>query len=186
MVYVSSDAVYDENASLVTEASPPGASSYHGLMHLLRERMLIQTVVAPLAILRPSALYGAGDTHNGYGPNRFLRSALERRQIALFGGGEEKRDHLHIADFVHVVDRVIKHRSKGVINVASGTAVTFRKVAETVRRLVGADVAIRASERTMPITHRHFDTAALIKAVPEFRPRALDEGLRLMITATTG
>jgi nucleoside-diphosphate-sugar epimerase len=188
VVYVSSDAVYDDEAPLVDEGTARNASSYHGVMHIARERMLFQTATAsrtPLAILRPSAIYGVGDTHNGYGPNRFLRTAVEQRDIALFGGGEEQRDHLYIDDFVDVIQHVIAHRSAGLVNVASGAAVSFFSVAELVQRLVGPDVTIRTSARSNPITHRHFDIAALVKSCPGFRPTPLAEGLRSMYAAAT-
>jgi len=45
----------------------------------------------PLAILRPTLVYGAGDPHNGYGPNRFRRLASANQPIVLFGEGEERR-----------------------------------------------------------------------------------------------
>ena len=47
-----------------------------------------------LAILRPTLIYGAGDPHNGYGPNRFRRLAATGKPIILFGEGEERRDHV--------------------------------------------------------------------------------------------
>jgi nucleoside-diphosphate-sugar epimerase len=186
VIYVSSDAVYADDASPITELSSRSASTLYGLMHLMRERMLQQTVAGksvPLAILRPAALYGAGDTHNAYGPNRFVRSAVASRKIDLFGGGEEKRDHVRIDDFIDVLEFALTRRSEGIVNVASGSAVSFREVADMVRRLVGEDVAIHTSARSSPITHRHFDIAGLVRCVPGFRPASLDEGLRLMLGA---
>ena len=38
--------------------------------------------------LRPTLIYGNGDTHGGYGPNKFLQ--LKNKDIILFGKGEEK------------------------------------------------------------------------------------------------
>src|SRR5437588_12027530 len=90
VVYISSDAVYADDANPVRETSCCDPSSFHGLMHLARERMLIPTLrksQTPLLLLRPSLLFGARDTHDGYGPTRFLRTALADRTITLFGGG---------------------------------------------------------------------------------------------------
>ena len=98
VVYISSDAVYADDCNPVRETSCCDPSSNHGLMHLVRERMLAQTLKkakVPYLILRPSLLYGAGDTHNGYGPNRFIRTALAEKRITLFGaGGGDARPHL--------------------------------------------------------------------------------------------
>ena len=93
VVYLSSDAVYADDVSLIRERSCVSPATFHGLMHMVRERMLSQATAVfriPTLMLRPCAVYGDGDTHNGYGPNRFVRSALQERVIALFGQGEER------------------------------------------------------------------------------------------------
>src|SRR5256885_1405531 len=81
----------------------------------------IGAVKAPLAILRPTLLYGAEDPHNGYGPNRFRRLANAGADITLFGEGEERRDHVLIDDLAEIVLRVLKRRSTGTLNIATGT-----------------------------------------------------------------
>ncbi len=185
VVYVGSDAVYDEQANPVRETScaQPGAG-FHGTMHATRERMLIETLRpqgTPLALLRPTLIFGPGDTHNGYGPNRFVRTAWAERVIALFGGGEEKRDHVFIDDVAALIELVLHSRSVGVLNIATGAATSFRGVAEVVRGLVGEDVDIRVSPRANPITHRHFDISALLAAFPSFRFTPLRDGLKRMV-----
>ena len=89
LVYISSDAVYSDDANPVTERSCQQPSSLHGAMHLAREIMLRTALKLPLTILRPSLIYGAKDPHNGYGPNRFRRLAAKGEAIMLFGDGEE-------------------------------------------------------------------------------------------------
>jgi UDP-glucose 4-epimerase len=180
VVYISSDAVYHDDVNPVRETSRCEPSSFHGVMHLTRERMLVETLRAanvPLAILRPTLLYGPRDTHNGYGPNRFIRTALKDRRIALFGGGEEKRDHVFIEDLSRVVEQVLLHRSSGVLNVATGESVSFHGAAQAVAAIVG-DVAVEASARNNPVTHRHFDVTATVQAFPGFTFVALGEGLK--------
>jgi UDP-glucose 4-epimerase len=180
VTYLSSDAVYEDDANPVRETSCASPTSYHGTMHLVRERMLIETLRAatiPLAIVRPSLIYGPGDTHNGYGPNRFVRTAATDRKIALFGGGEEKRDHVYIDDLSRIIDLVLRHRSCGVLNVATGRSTSFADIAVLVRGLVGEDVQVIPSPRANPITHRHFDITALAQAFPTVSLLRLDEGL---------
>ena len=41
-------------------------------------------------ILRPTLVYGPGDTHNGYESNMFLRAVNSGENIDLFGKGEEQ------------------------------------------------------------------------------------------------
>ena len=91
-VNISSDAVYADSSSPLTEEATMAPDTLHGVMHLARELAFRHEVRTPLALLRPSLLYGAADPHNGYGPNRFRRLANEGKDILLFGEGEERRD----------------------------------------------------------------------------------------------
>lgn len=180
VIYVSSDAVYADDAHPVREGSCSAPASFHGLMHLARERMLrvaLGRPGTPLLILRPSLLYGANDTHNGYGPNRFLRSALVEARIRLFGGGEEKRDHVYVRDLSRLMALWVTRRSAGVLNVATGTAVAFLDVARSVADLVGDHVKIECLPRATPIVHRHFDVGRLIRGFPGFQFTPLRAGL---------
>jgi nucleoside-diphosphate-sugar epimerase len=177
-LYISSDAVYADEANPVREGSCAAPASLHGMMHAARELMLKTAVVgAPLCILRPSLLYGAADPHNGYGPNRFRRVAAEGKAVMLFGEGEEKRDHVLIDDLAEIVDLCLAHHSVGVLNVATGTSASFREVAERVAGLFEGAPPVEGTPRQNPITHRHFDITACRKAFPRFRYTALAEGL---------
>ena len=177
LVYISSDAVYADDANPVTERSYCHPSTLHGMMHAARELMLKSEVKAPLAILRPSLLYGARDPHNGYGPNRFRRLAEKGETITLFGEGEEQRDHIHVDDVARLVGLVLAHRSRGTLNIATGNSTSFRAVAEKVVGLAGKSVDVRGTPRQNPATHRHFDVTDCLKAFPQFRYTPLDEGL---------
>jgi UDP-glucose 4-epimerase len=177
LVYISSDAVYSDDANPVTERSCQQPSSLHGAMHLAREIMLRTALKLPLAILRPTLIYGAKDPHSGYGPNRFRRLAAKGEAITLFGDGEEKRDHVHIADVAALVSAVLHHRSTGTLNIATGKSTSFREVAEMIAALSGGSVEIRATPRQNPITHRHFDIVDCLKAFPDFHYTLLRDGL---------
>jgi UDP-glucose 4-epimerase len=186
LVYISSDAVYADSANPVTERSCRQPSSMHGMMHAARELMLKTEVKAPLAILRPSLLYGARDPHNGYGPNRFRRLAAKGEPITLFGEGEEQRDHVFVDDVARLVSLVLAHRSRGELNIATGRSASFREVAELAVKLSGKSAEIRGTPRQNPITHRHFDVAECLKAFPQFRYTPLGEGLERTARESAG
>jgi nucleoside-diphosphate-sugar epimerase len=177
LVYASSDAVYSFATALISEETPAAPLDLYGAMHRIRELMLAGEAKAPLAVLRVTAVYGADDTHNSYGPNRFLRQALKEGRISLFGNGEETRDHVYVDDVVDLILRVVSHGSTGLLNVATGKSVTFRAVAEMVAARVGRPVEIATSARQSPATHRHFDTTNLLRAFPNARFKPLAEGL---------
>ncbi len=183
-VYLSSDAVYDDDANPVREDSPRHPSSLYGLMHVVREQMLTQTTAeteTPLLVLRPSLLYGVGDTHNAYGPNRFVRVAKDQGQIQLFGQGEEQRDHISVDDTVGLILEGMRHCSAGVLNIATGSSVSFMSLAEMIRQGVGAEVTIDCLPRAMPVTHRHFDIALTREAFPTFSYTETSRGIEALI-----
>jgi nucleoside-diphosphate-sugar epimerase len=177
LVYISSDAVYADDANPVNERSYLQPSSLHGAMHLAREVMLRTTLKVPLAILRPTLIYGAADPHNGYGPNRFRRLAEKGDPITLFGDGEEQRDHIAVDDVAALAVLMLMHGSRGVLNAATGMSISFRAVAELAVGLSGRQVAIKGTPRQDPVTHRHFDITECLKAFPTFHCVPLQDGL---------
>jgi UDP-glucose 4-epimerase len=180
VINISSDAVYADSPTPLTETSIRAPESLHGVMHLSREMILASEIKVPLVMLRPSLLYGAADPHNGYGPNRFRRLAEAGEPITLFGKGEERRDHVLIDDVGELAARVIYRRSAGVLNIATGQTASFREVAEMVVRLSGRSVPIRETPRTGPMPHlgyRPFDITACRTAFPDFAFVPLEQGL---------
>jgi UDP-glucose 4-epimerase len=180
LVYISSDAVYADGPLPLTELSPAAPISLHGAMHLAREHMLRAVAGAtPFAILRPTLVYGAGDPHNAYGPNKFRRQANRGEPIVLFGEGEEERDHVDVDDIARITRLVLDRRSSGVLNIATGAVPSFRTVAEKVVALAPRQAQITGSARNGSMPHngyRPFDPAATLKAFPEFRYTGIDAG----------
>jgi nucleoside-diphosphate-sugar epimerase len=181
LIYISSDAVYADGPLPLAESSPAAPTGLHGAMHLAREHMLLAAAGAtPVAILRPTLVYGAADPHNGYGPNRFRRSANRGETIVLFGEGEERRDHVDVDDIAEIARLVVEHRSSGILNIATGTVASFRDLAEKTVALAPRKVAIASSPRNGPMPHngyRPFDPAATFLAFPGFHYTDLDSGL---------
>ena len=180
VVYISSDAVYKDSPAPLTEASCAEPGSFHGLMHLSREVALRAAHKGPLAIVRPTLVYGLEDPHNGYGPNRFRRLAAAGKEIMLFGEGEERRDHVDVADVAELVCRIAMLRSEGVANAVSGEAVSFRELAQFAAAEFPPEVPVKGSPRSGPMPHngyRPFDNSAVLAAFPGFRFKGWREGL---------
>ena len=166
VVYFSSDAVYSDAPVPLTEQSRTEPGSMHGTMHL--------------AVVRSTLIYGEGDPHNGYGPNRFRRLAAAGQEIVLFGEGEERRDHVLVDDVAEIVCRVIERRSRGTLNIATGEVYSFRDIAERVAAMAKPVVAVRGTPRQGEMPHggyRPFDIAVCRRVFPDFRYTSLAEGL---------
>lgn len=183
VIYVSSDAVYKDSPEPLSEASCAEPASLHGVMHLAREVALRQAFSGPLALVRPTLVYGFDDPHNGYGPNRFRRLAAAGKEIVLFGEGEERRDHVDVEDIAELVRLITIHRSTGIANAVSGEVVSFRELAEFAASAFSPTVRVKGSPRTGPMPHdgyRPFDNSAVLKAFPGFRFKDWREGLSLL------
>jgi len=210
-VYLSSDAVYDANKIPLDEDSSREPTDLYALAHIGREMVLtaeLKRLEVPLCVLRPTTIYGHGDTHNAYGPNRFVRTALAEGRIQLFGAGEERRSHVSVGDMARLIGLCLERRSAGVLNVAVRDAVSYADVAAIVARLAGREVRIEHLPRTVPvihkpykptqvfrflynlgrpigpIVHRTFVNTALFDAFPGFRFTTLEEGLAALIAAS--
>lgn len=185
VINISSDAVYGDDTVPLTESAPRAPGSYHGVMHLVRELMFETELDCPLAMLRPTLIFGANDPHNGYGPNRFRRLVAAGEDIVLFGKGEERRDHVHVDDVGQIAAETIFNKSSGALNVATGDVVSFKEIAEKAVAMGSAQVNIVETERTGPMPHngyRPFDISACAQAFPNFKFASLAEWLAEPIT----
>ncbi len=180
LLYISSDAVYVDDANPVTEASPVAPSTIHGMMHAARELIFRTEARAPFAVLRPTLIYGAADPHGGYGPNRFRRQAASGDPITIFGEGEERRDHVAVEDVARLVVRMIRHGSVGVLNAVTGVSTSFHDIAHMVAANFTPAAVVQPVSRPGPrphLLHRFFDITSCYQAFPDFHFERLPDGL---------
>lgn len=180
VINISSDAIYGDETVPLTEASAMAPGSLHGVMHLCREIMMRDALTCPVAMVRPTLVFGARDPHGGYGPNQFRRKANSGGPVELFGNGEERRDHVLIDDVADLISRIVGHRSHGTLNIATGTLHSFRSIAEMVVALAPGQVEIVSKPRSGPMPHngyRAFDPSAVKEAFPDFQFTPLDIAL---------
>jgi nucleoside-diphosphate-sugar epimerase len=180
LLYISSDAMYADDANPVTEQSPAAPTTIHGMMHAARELMLKSASSAPFAALRPTLIYGAADPHSGYGPNRFRRQAIKGEPITIFGEGEEQRDHVLVDDVAALAVLMLQHRSVGALNAVTGRSVCFHDIAQLVAAQFKPAAKVLSVPRPGPrphLLHRHFDITNCLKAFPGFRYTSLTDGI---------
>jgi nucleoside-diphosphate-sugar epimerase len=180
LIYISSDAIYADDANPVTERSAVAPSTTHGMMHAARELMFRSEYRGPFACLRPTLIYGAADPHSGYGPNRFRRQAAKGEPITIFGEGEEKRDHIAVEDVARLAVRMVLHRSSGALNAVTGTATPFGEIAHMVAAQFTPPAQVKPVPRPGPrphLLHRFFDITDCYKSFPDFHFEPLSSGL---------
>ena len=188
LIYISSDAVYSDSMEPLVEESETNPISLHGIMHKTRELIIKSQIVdelqIPLFIARPTLIYGLNDPHNGYGPNRFLRQALNNEKITIFGKGEELRDHVSIDDVGRLISEAVCHKSSGILNIASGKTISFRAIAEKIVFLTNPSIEITETPRAGEMPHngfRPFDIKSTTDYFPNFEYMDISEGLRKLV-----
>ena len=180
LLYLSSDAVYADDANPVSESSAVAPSTLHGMMHAARELMFRSEYRGPFAVLRPTLIYGATDPHSGYGPNRFRRQAANGEPVSIFGEGEEKRDHVAVEDVARLAVRILTHRSSGSLNAVTGVSTPFSAIARLVAGHFVPPAEVRSIPRPGPrphLLHRFFDITECHKAFPDFHFEPIGDGL---------
>ena len=169
LIYFSSDAVYGSTAVTINDKSKPSPDDLYGLMHLTREVMFREAINdESLLVLRPSIIYGKNDTHNSYGPNRFIRSAESENKILLFGKGEERRDHVFVDDLVSIIKDSIRHNITGTYNVATGKSYSFYEIAKLITQKRNRKTDIIFSKRANPISHRYYNNSIFLQTYKNF------------------
>ncbi|MBA1339400.1 MAG: Nucleoside-diphosphate-sugar epimerase [Pelagibacterales bacterium] len=156
LIYISSDAVYSDVKNKITESTQTIPDSYHGTMHITREKILESYFSKKLCILRPTMIYGINDTHDGYGPNKFVRLIKNNQNIKLFGRGEERRDHIYIGDVIKIIFKCITRKAAGKLNLASGNVVSFKEIADILIKKIKTKSKIKYVKRVGPLQHNGF------------------------------
>ena len=110
-INIGSDAVYKDSLKRINENSRTIPDNLHGFMHLMREKILLQ-LNCNKCFIRSTLVYGSSDPHNSYGPNSFLRLAQKKKNLFVYGKGEEIRDHIFVNDVGDILKSIIKKNIK--------------------------------------------------------------------------
>ena len=153
---VSSDAIYSDSNTLINEESKVLPDNTHGLMHFNREKLLETNLKCPIGHIRPTLIFGQNDPHNGYGPNLFIRTAVETGIIKIFGNGEEKRDHIYIEDVAKISIMMIDNMITKPINAVSGNFISFLEIAELIKLNYNNKLEIIRTNRTIKMPHNGY------------------------------
>ena len=162
---------------------PDGAFRSLSAMHLERERLFLGIAHCPVAMLRSTQVCAPHDTHDAYGPSRFIRTARQENRIVLFGQGEETRDHIMVEDVAAVIHGCLLHRSRGV-RTWPRDGRWFCGGCPSCGRSMRSKPTIEYAPRQMPITHRRFDASAVGLAFPGFSFTTIEDGLASMMRQT--
>ena len=132
----------------------------------------VASLKIPICFIRPTLIFGSTDPHNGYGPNSFKRLVLKKKDIQLFGKGEELRDHIFIDDVAKLIVNVFLCRYEGSLNIATGKVISFHEIAKIIKNKYQSKIKIKFSKRKGPMPHngyRPFNVGTIYKLFPDIK-----------------
>ncbi len=159
--------VYDE-AKRFAEAMTMAYHRYH--------RMQVR-------ILRIFNTYGPRMRKNdGRAIPNFITQALRGRAITIYGNGSQTRSFCYVSDLVRGIDRLLKSKITGPINIGNPKERTILELARTIKRLTGSQAKI--VRRPLPIDDpkvRRPNITLARKKLGWSPEVSLDDGLRRTI-----
>lgn len=189
VVFLSSDALYPGSVEVVDEGTPPDPLDTYALAKYTAERILMIACNAaniPLLILRPTGIFGAEDTHNSYGPNRFISQILNDGKVNMFGPGDDERDHVFVEDVAKLTVELAAAGAIGVVNVATGESRTFASVVALLQGCSPRPFEVVNLPRSGGPSRRQYDVTRLRALLPGFQFEPFEEALRRTAGARLG
>jgi UDP-glucose 4-epimerase len=182
LVYASSSSVYGDNVAIpMTEQALPQPVSPYGVSKLAAEQLCylyFSNFGVPATSLRYFTVYGPRQRPD-MGFHKFLRAAIEKRPITVFGDGEQTRDFTYVQDAVSATIAAATRGHAGrVYNIGGGSRVSVNQVLEMIGRVSGRAPAVSVdSAQKGDMRHTYADTS-LARADLGFAPTvSLEEGL---------
>jgi UDP-glucose 4-epimerase len=183
-IYISSDAVYSLEDENITDQTKPNPQDLYGLMHLTREK-IVESYLSKdkYTVLRLTGVYGFGDTHNSYGPNRFTKTAISDKKIQIFGEGKDVRSHVYVDDVLNTLYIILKERIVGTYCLGTEISYSFVDIANCIKKYYekkGITISIIFTKNNNLITKRYFKNLFLFTKTPNLKKNSLLENLFLM------
>jgi UDP-glucose 4-epimerase len=182
-VYASSSSIYGDNASIpMREDARPQPVSPYGVTKLAAEQLCYLYHVnhgVPTTSLRYFTVYGPRQRPD-MGFHRFIRAALDREPIVLYGDGEQTRDFTFVADAVAATAAAAERGVPGrAYNIGGGSRVSINQVLEMIGQVAGRSLQVRREPAQLGDMRDTFADTALAREDLGFAPSvSLEEGIK--------
>lgn len=150
--YVSTGFVYGPDILYAKEEDPCDPRGFYSITKRTAEQLLISfcnTFDVKYRIMRIANVYGQDKTvsskKNVLG---FLVNLMKQNKpITLYDDGMQLRDYMHVSDVCRALELVInKGELNQIYNIASGTALNFREIIETVKNNLNSNSELLSTE----------------------------------------
>ncbi|MBM3229823.1 NAD-dependent epimerase/dehydratase family protein [Candidatus Parvarchaeota archaeon] len=137
--------------------------------------------------LVPSTLYGPGYHTDGRQMHfifdlirKILRGKLYGERVVLWGNGQQKRELVHVGDFVSLLITLSGTRENDVINIGAGEEYSIREFSQLICRRVGFDFGKIEFDTSKYVGAKSkcLRVEKLRRIVPGYKMMPLEEGLK--------
>lgn len=193
MITVGTSCSYAPSNDLIEEKYMDGEPIDSLYTYAMTKRMLLQGLRAfnvqygmEYLYVVPSTLYGTGYHQDGRQLHfifDLLRKILRGRdlgeEVTLWGDGYQRREIVHVGDFLSNVNELSDLKKTGVYNLGSGVDFTIREFAEKISNIVGFDPSkIKFDEtRYVGAKSKILNVSKAQREIKNFANRDIDAGL---------
>lgn len=146
-VYASSSSIYGDAENFpTTESALPHPKSPYGVTKLAAEHLVTlygDNFGLPTVSLRYFTVYGPGQRPD-MAFNKFIKAALDGRDLEVYGDGEQVREFTHVEDIVDANIRAWKKKPAPgtVVNLSGGSAVSVNDVIDILSEIHGTRLKV--------------------------------------------
>jgi len=194
MIAMGTSCSYDPNLPLREDYYEKGQPEENLYYYAQTKRMMLtglRAVEKQMGLewlyLVPSTLYGSGydaeDNHFIFDLVRKIYSGKHKgTEVELWGDGTQKRELIHVNDFVDLLIRVL-HKKNEVINMGRGEEYSIRHYSDTICSLLDyntEDISYN-TDKFVGVKSKCLDIGKLKTYVPGFTYTTLEKGLKQLI-----
>jgi len=131
---------------------------------------------------------------NPYGPNQvttdgqgvipeFIKAALQRKPISIWGDGSAERDYIYVTDVVEAAAKFIDYDGDEVVfNISSGISTSLLTIVGELESIIGETLEVQFSEpRKMDVTKNCLSNKKVLDEIGWKPTTGLKEGLSLTL-----
>ncbi len=188
LIAASSAAVYGEGMPglKLTEESKMEPISPYGQSKVKMEQEIKEFVSEHkinYIILRFFNIYGIGQTSEYSGViTKFMERIIQNKSLEVFGDGLQTRDFVAIQDVIYSIHNAISSDKNGTYNIASGNAVTIKKLAELMISLSRKKLEIQYSPaKNGDIRYSQADISSAKDNLRYYPKVQLKEGIKALL-----
>ncbi len=164
LIFVSAHNVYGKTCYLpIDEGHPTIPTTNYGVTKLISEQVCKvhhDTYGMNIIILRISSVFGECQSEKKLIPS-LIRKALLEEPLVLhrYNNGFQIMDMIYVKDVCRAISAVIKNKRIrfGIYNVASGTGITVKELAEKITSLTGSRSKLKLTKISEDTNHFVYD-----------------------------